>query len=282
MGQLVFQATLGGQVNLVGPNTASTFNLNVPAVAGNLITSGDSATVTNTMLAGSIANAKLLNSSVTVGSTSIALGASATTVAGLTLTTPVISTISNTGTLTLPTSTDTLVGRATTDTLTNKTINASQLVDASITQAKFGTNVAGTGPTFSARNSSNQSISSGTFTKVTLDTEDFDTNNNFASSTFTPTVAGYYQINCIVRISGTAVTGSTIAIYKNGSAFTRVAETNSSIGSDFTLSGSSIVSCNGTTDTIEMYANITATSPNFNFANATACCRMSGSLIRSS
>ena len=71
-----------------------------------------------------------------------------------------------------------------------------------------------------------------------------------------------------------------IVIYKNGSAFTRVAETNSSIGSDFTLSGSSIVSCNGTTDTIEMYANITATSPNFNFANATACCRMSGSLVR--
>jgi hypothetical protein len=92
MGQLVFQATLGGQVNLVGPNTASTFNLNVPAVAGNLITSGDSATVTNTMLAGSIANAKLTNSSVTVGSTSIALGASATTVAGLTLTSPTLTT----------------------------------------------------------------------------------------------------------------------------------------------------------------------------------------------
>lgn len=49
MGQLVFQAALGGQVNLVGPNTASTFNLNVPAVAGNLITSGDTATVTTTM-----------------------------------------------------------------------------------------------------------------------------------------------------------------------------------------------------------------------------------------
>jgi len=92
MGNLVFQATLGGQVNLVGPNTGSTFNLNVPAVAGTLITSGDSATVTNTMLAGSIANAKLLNSSVTVGSTAIALGASATTVAGLTLTSPTLTT----------------------------------------------------------------------------------------------------------------------------------------------------------------------------------------------
>ena len=49
MGQLVFQAALGGQVNLVGPNTASTFNLNVPAVAGNLVTTGDTGTVTTTM-----------------------------------------------------------------------------------------------------------------------------------------------------------------------------------------------------------------------------------------
>jgi len=50
MGQLVFQATLGGQVNLVGPNTASTFNLNVPAVNGNVVTTGDTGTVTTTML----------------------------------------------------------------------------------------------------------------------------------------------------------------------------------------------------------------------------------------
>jgi hypothetical protein len=84
MGNLVFQATLGGQVNLVGPNTASTFNINVPAVAGTLVTTGDTGTVTNTMLAGSIANAKLLNSSVTVGSTAISLGGTATTVVGLT------------------------------------------------------------------------------------------------------------------------------------------------------------------------------------------------------
>jgi hypothetical protein len=62
-------------------------------------------------------------SAPTIGSTSIASGATVTTIAGLTLTTPVISSISNTGTLTLPTSTDTLVGRATTDTLTNKSIS---------------------------------------------------------------------------------------------------------------------------------------------------------------
>jgi len=44
----------------------------------------DTGTVTNTMLAGSIANAKLTNSSVTIGSTAVALGATVTTFAGLT------------------------------------------------------------------------------------------------------------------------------------------------------------------------------------------------------
>jgi hypothetical protein len=61
-------------------------------------------------------------SAPTLGSTSIASGATVTTIAGLTLTSPTISSITNTGSLTLPTSTDTLVGRATTDTLTNKTL----------------------------------------------------------------------------------------------------------------------------------------------------------------
>ena len=42
--------------------------------------------ITNAMLAGSIANAKLTNSSVTLGSTNVSLGATATTLNGLTLT----------------------------------------------------------------------------------------------------------------------------------------------------------------------------------------------------
>jgi len=63
----------------------------------------------------------------TLGSTALSLGATTTSVSGLTLSSPAISTITNTGTITLPTSTDTLVGRATTDTLTNKTLTSPAL-----------------------------------------------------------------------------------------------------------------------------------------------------------
>lgn len=50
MGQLVFQATLGGQVNLVGPNTASTYNLNVPAATDTLVARDTTDTLTNKTL----------------------------------------------------------------------------------------------------------------------------------------------------------------------------------------------------------------------------------------
>jgi hypothetical protein len=76
-------------------------------------------------------------SAPTIGSTSIASGATVTTIAGLTLTSPTISTITNTGTVTLPTATDTLVGRATTDTLTNKTLTSPTINTATISTPVF-------------------------------------------------------------------------------------------------------------------------------------------------
>jgi hypothetical protein len=81
MGNLVFQATLGGQVSLVGPNTASTFNINVPAVAGNMVTTGDTGTVTNTMLASSAYTAP-----GTIGSGTANTGAFTTLTASSTIT----------------------------------------------------------------------------------------------------------------------------------------------------------------------------------------------------
>lgn len=73
-----------GTITVTPAAVAGTTAITIPATSGTLITSGDTGTVTNAMLAGSIANGKLTNSSVTVGTTAIALGASSTTLAGLT------------------------------------------------------------------------------------------------------------------------------------------------------------------------------------------------------
>jgi hypothetical protein len=81
------------------------------------------------------------------------------------------------------------------------------------------------GPAFSAYSSTNQSITSSTFTKVQFNTEEFDTNSNYDNATnyrFTPTVAGYYQVNGNIRYdASTAPTRCILSVYKNGSEFKR-------------------------------------------------------------
>ncbi len=80
--------------------------------------------------------------------------------------------------------------------------------------------VAIAGPAFSARSAVSQSISNNTYTKVVLGTEDYDTNNNFASSRFTPTVAGYYQFNVIVGSTGSSLVQQLyVQLYKNAGGF---------------------------------------------------------------
>jgi hypothetical protein len=111
--------------------------------------------------------------------------------------------------------------------------------------------VSGNMPAFSAFQSSPTSLSSGAFTKVLFGTEEFDTNNNFTSSTFTPTVAGYYQVNGAVNID--SITGLCIAtIYKNGSRYKDGAWITTAAQQTKSLV-SSIVFCNGTTDYLEIY-----------------------------
>ena len=134
---------------------------------------------------------------------------------------------------------------------------ANTQITGNITQAQIATGVAGTGPAFSVTKSSGQSITGSVTTKVTFDTEEFDTNNNFASSTFTPTVAGYYQLNVNLNF-GTTGTGQ-VNIFKNGSVLLNgIAVTyNASVGGCMPLS--CMVYMNGSTDYIEVYAYITAT-----------------------
>jgi hypothetical protein len=131
-----------------------------------------------------------------------------------------------------------------------------------IVQDSINGGVAGSGPAFYsyANAGSEQTISQATWTKVTLGGELFDTNNNFTSSRFTPTVAGYYQINGSVGHNFTVTAPKTtgVALYKNGSVYVRnLLDTSYStltvglywLGQPL----SSLVYFNGSTDYIELY-----------------------------
>ncbi|CAB5194614.1 Collagen triple helix repeat [uncultured Caudovirales phage] len=131
------------------------------------------------------------------------------------------------------------------------------LASGSVTQAKLAANVAGNGPAFSAYKSANQTISQNTTTKVTFDTESYDTNNNFASSTFTPTIAGYYQVSAAVDFQGTFNHSYflNVMIYKNGANIksTLASFTFGNGGENTILSNPPPIYMNGTTDYLELY-----------------------------
>jgi hypothetical protein len=128
------------------------------------------------------------------------------------------------------------------------TVDASQVV--TFAKQPAGT-FAGTGPAFSAYNNAGQTVTSSTYTKVNLQLEEFDTASCFDNATnyrFTPTVAGYYQVNGQISYSFSTVTRSIIVIYKNGSSFKF--GTDGSMGQNFV---STLIYMNGSTDYIELY-----------------------------
>ena len=124
------------------------------------------------------------------------------------------------------------------------------------------------GPAFSAYRNNALSISATTITKIALDSELFDTNSCFDSTTnyrFTPNVAGYYQLNGGVMVATTTTTQwIQTMIYKNG---TEVCRGSSAItgqsGAYPESTAATLLYLNGTSDYVELYA-YSNTSLNFN------------------
>jgi len=110
--------------------------------------------------------------------------------------------------------------------------------------------VSGNQPAFSAYPSAGTAVSNASFTKIAINTTSFDTNSNFNTSTyrFTPTVAGYYQVNGRISFSAN-LTSTFCVIFKNGSEAFR--GTGGVLNSPLV---SAIVYMNGSTDYIELYA----------------------------
>lgn len=117
-------------------------------------------------------------------------------------------------------------------------------------------------PTFYAYSSGSQTITgNGTSYKVVLNNESWDTANCFDSTTnyrFTPTVAGYYQINMSSTGSFASVSSSGylfVQIYKNGSFWSGGGYDTAVNGNYWLASHSNIVYLNGSSDYIELYIN---------------------------
>ena len=144
--------------------------------------------------------------------------------------------------------------------------------------------VSGNMPAFSAYNSSSTTLSAGTYTKIALQTETFDTNSYFDNATnyrFTPLIAGYYQINGGVSTNNPAG-AVTAAIYRNSSIYQKGGIIVPQAGT--TLAGSvvaGIVYFNGSTDYVELYALQTNGSSQTTNANSYDT-YFNGSMVRAS
>jgi hypothetical protein len=163
------------------------------------------------------------------------------------------------------------------DGLASSSVTSTQLAAGAVAQVDLATGVAGTGPAFRAYNATGTvTLPGNTDTKITFDTEDFDTNGNFASSRFTSTVAGYYQVNGAITVNFWNGNILTVSIYKNGSVYAR-----GNTGYPQTVGGvrvnvGDIVYLNGSTDYIELYgyqynqatSNVTATGSNQTYFSA--------------
>ena len=124
---------------------------------------------------------------------------------------------------------------------------------------------------FAYKTSSTQSISSGAITKVTFDTELYDTDSDFASSRFTPTTAGKYFVSASILCQANAETVRYVNMFirKNGSTnfatFSPENPDNNFNGAG--VSASVTYDMNGSSDYIEVFAQIQGTSPYVAYSN---------------
>lgn len=80
---------------------------------------------------------------------------------------------------------------------------------------------------------------------------------NATTGRYTPTVAGYWQVNTSVNLPTSTATGKSLRIRKNGVTIARSAFGSTDAGTAQGLAVSKLVYCNGTTDYIDVAYNTT-------------------------
>jgi len=137
-------------------------------------------------------------------------------------------------------------------------------------------------PAFGAYRSTDQSISTGTWTKLQAATELFDTASAYDNATnyrFTPQITGYYQVNGSVYVNAaSSLTNVAARIYKNGSAYALGTACGVFSTTEAGASVSAIIYMNGTTDYLEIWGYAQGTT--LVFKGATDANHFSACLVR--
>lgn len=192
MGKITFESSLGGTADLVGPATATTVTLNLPATSGNIVATGSTGVVTTAMISGQIAVAQggtgvatstgtgsvVLNTSPTLITPALGTPASGvlTNATGLPLTTavtgilPVANGGSGTATPAIVAGTNVTVS----GTWPNQTINSTASGSGTVTSVATGTGLTG-GPitTTGTVALANTAVTAGSYTaaNITVDAQ---------------------------------------------------------------------------------------------------------------
>jgi hypothetical protein len=181
-------------------------------------------------------------------------------------------------------------GTITTSDLADNAITTAKIAAGAVVQADLATNVACTGPAFSAYPASNTTISSATFTVIANNTEEYDIggcyNNTGSTATlngisvpaysFAPNIAGYYLFSMVVNTELSTSPTRTIAVIAKNGAVNRVSENQTAAIGVF--GGSILYYMNGTTDYVNAVIWLAATTPRF--SGALEATRFSGLLVR--
>jgi len=152
----------------------------------------------------------------------------------------------------------------------NGSVGTAQIADLAVTSGKLASGVLPTNtPAFEASLSAHQSINDITNTKVQFNTEIFDTDNCYDNTTnyrFTPTTAGKYFCYTSLRGAPTSGTGAleklSAGFFLNGSSYgaqLRQGDRNSN-GTLASVTLTTVIDFNGTTDYLEVYGNVDVSS----------------------